>query len=101
MKIYLIAYELRHPGTNAGEVYGAIKALSGGWWHHLPAVWLVYGSGLNAVGIFDRLKGVLHLEAQEGQPYDKLLITEIGKERQGWLEKQAWEWIAEGEGRAN
>lgn len=95
MTVYLIAYQLRHPESSEEELRGGIKALGGHWWHYFPQTWLVYGEGLTANSIFERLKSLLHLESEDNGKLDRILIIEIGTDKQGWLVKKAWDWINE------
>lgn len=82
--IYAINYDLCAPGKDYKGLYEAIKQC-GEWWHFLDSTWLVY-TGLNASGVFDRLKP--HLDSN-----DNVLVVGITSDYQGWLPKAAWEWI--------
>ena len=83
---YLVAYDLRAPGRKYTRLHEVLKAQNG-WWHHLESVWIVL-SDRSADELFDLLRP--HLD-----PNDRLFITALdpGKARQGWLPKDAWDWL--------
>lgn len=89
--IYAINYDLKKPGQNYTDLHEAIKDC-GTWWHYLGSTWLV-DTGLNAEGIWKRL-----------EPYadknDFLLVIGVTQDYQGWLPKDAWEWINSRKSRA-
>jgi hypothetical protein len=61
----------------------------GTWWHYLGSTWLV-DAGLDAKTIFGRLRP--HVDQN-----DYVLVIRVGHDREGWLPKEAWEWIKERE----
>ncbi|MCP4360700.1 MAG: hypothetical protein GY796_22050 [Chloroflexi bacterium] len=82
--IYSIHYDLKRPGQNYNDLYEAIKSC-GGWWHYLDSTWLV-DTNLNANGIWDKLSP--HVDKN-----DQVLVIGVTNDYQGWLSKDAWEWI--------
>jgi hypothetical protein len=82
--IYSINYDLRFPGRDYSSLYNAIKGC-GEWWHFLGSTWLV-NTSLNAQQIWDRL-------APYVDQNDHVLVIRIGRDYQGWLPNQAWDWI--------
>lgn len=82
--IYAINYDLKKPGRDYTGLYEAIKSC-GTWWHYLGSTWLV-DTTLDANGIWKRLA-----------PYfdrnDLALVIGVTRDYQGWLPKEAWEWI--------
>lgn len=82
--IYSINYDLKRPGQNYDKLYEAIKSC-GDWWHFLGSTWLV-DTSLSAQGIWDRL-------APHVDKNDFFLVIGITRDYQGWLSKEAWEWI--------
>ena len=83
--VYLITYDLNRPGQNYDGLYQAIKALGSVWWHYLDSTWLV-NTKLNANQITQKL--TKHIDGN-----DHLLVIKTTKEYDGWLNKNAWEWI--------
>jgi hypothetical protein len=82
--IYAINYDLKRPGQNYPALYEAIKGC-GAWWHFLGSTWLV-DTSLAAQGIWDRLSP--HVDTN-----DYILVIGVTRDYQGWLPKEAWEWI--------
>jgi len=82
--VHLITYDLNKPGQNYDELYEAIKSL-GSWWHYLDSTWLV-DTNLSTQKIFDRI----HPKMDSS---DYLLIIAVKADYQGWLPKDAWDWI--------
>ena len=82
--IYAINYDLKKPGRDYKGLHEAIKGC-GAWWHYLGSTWLV-DTTLDAKGIWKRLNP--HFDKN-----DRALIIGVTKEYQGWLPKEAWEWI--------
>lgn len=82
--LYSINYDLKKPGRDYSGLYEAIKSC-GAWWHHLDSTWLV-DTSLSAEGICTKLKP--HIDAN-----DNVLVIGVTKDYQGWLSKEAWEWI--------
>ena len=84
MTAFSINYDLKAPGRNYDGLYEAIKA-SGKWWHYLDSTWIVI-TNEDAKQIWSRLAP--HIDKN-----DYLLIIEVLGNVQGWLPKDAWEWI--------
>ena len=84
MSAFSINYDLKVPGRDYSGLYEAIKA-TGKWWHYLDSTWIVVTTE-TAGEIWRRLS--THVDKN-----DYLLIIEITNNAQGWLPKEAWEWI--------
>ncbi|CVI59234.1 MULTISPECIES: hypothetical protein [Agrobacterium] len=82
--IFAINYDLKRPGQNYQALHDAIKSC-GDWWHFLDSTWLV-DTDLNAQGIWNSLEG--HVDKN-----DIFLIIGVTRNYQGWLPKEAWDWI--------
>lgn len=67
MGTYIIGYDLNKSGKDYDGLIGAIKSLSGTWWHHLDSTWIVV-SDLSAKQIRDALR--VHLDSD-----DELLVV--------------------------
>ncbi len=88
--LILITYDLKKPGKDYSDLYKTIKSL-GNWWHYLESTWLIdiLSSDPNKTvnDISSKIKTVMDSN-------DFLFVTDISnKARQGWLPKEAWDWI--------
>jgi hypothetical protein len=83
--IYAINYDLKRPGQNYKELFDAIKTSGSSWWHYLGSTWLV-DSSLTAKGVWDHL-------APRVDKNDFVLVIGVTRDYQGWLPKEAWDWI--------
>lgn len=85
--IYLITYDINSILKNHKPLHEAIKRCSIKWWHHMNNTWLIR-SDLNSDQIFDSICGNFNQN-------DRVLIIQIHRnsQHQGWLNKNAWEWI--------
>lgn len=84
--IVLVTYDLKQPDRNYDALYAAIKQSGTVWWHYLESVWLIR-TEMTPAQCFDRI----HPNMDEN---DSLFIVDIShKPHQGWLPKDAWEWI--------
>lgn len=82
--IYAIDYDLKRPGQNYEALHEAIKSF-GAWWHYLDSTWMV-DTSLNAAGVWKKLEP--HVDGN-----DYLLVIGVTRDYQGWLPKEAWDWI--------
>lgn len=89
--IYAINYDLKRPGQDYSGLYEAIKSC-GAWWHYLGSTWLV-DTTLNASSIWERIRQ--HIDQN-----DRVLVIGVTQEYEGWLPKDAWNWINSRLGRA-
>jgi len=83
-KVYLITYSFKEDESDYHNLFKTIKE-NFSWWHFLDNTWLI-STTENANSIYDKLKPYLDADIN-------ILIIEVGKDRQGWLPKKAWEWI--------
>ncbi|MEY4835631.1 MAG: hypothetical protein RI980_1746 [Bacteroidota bacterium] len=83
--ILLITYDLKKPGKDYTALYNVIKTAPK-WWHYLESTWIIQTP--ESVDTWNsRLTKVLDQN-------DHILIVDITKRpRQGWLPKEAWDWI--------
>jgi hypothetical protein len=89
--IFLITYDLKKPGRDYSSLYETIKSAKS-WWHYLDSTWLIYSNETVTVNEWsEKIRNVIDAN-------DLFLIVDITNQpRQGWLKKQAWEWIREKE----
>lgn len=84
MKAYTINYDLKAPNRNYQGLYDEIKK-SSLWWHYLESTWIVI-TDETTNEIWQRLEP--HIDKN-----DYVLIIEVRDNVQGWLPKDAWDWI--------
>ena len=82
--VYVVSYDLRKPGQDYKGLFNELQA-SPNWWHYLESTWLIATSE-DANQLYNRLAS--HLD--QG---DSILIIQAGTAMQGWLPREAWEWI--------
>ena len=84
--IYLVSYDLvKSSERDYTPVYEAIKAI-GPWWHYLESTWIIHTrQDVNYV------VDAIHAVMRKG---DRLLVVQIDNQnRNGWLPREAWDWI--------
>ncbi len=84
MIAYSINYDLKAPGRDYSGLFEAIKQ-SPKWWHFLDSTWIVVTEE-NVGQVWERLAP--HIDRN-----DYLLVIEVRATSQGWLPKEAWDWI--------
>jgi hypothetical protein len=84
MRMLIITYNLKGASTGYTAFYEALKN-QGSWWHYLPSTWLIV-SGSTPEQVANALK--THL--QEG---DHLFVGTLQSGYNGWLPKDAWDWL--------
>lgn len=82
--ILIITYDLRGAAGSYEDFFETLKG-QGPWAHYLRSTWLI-ATSKSPSEMFDELRPYVRAG-------DHLLITPLGKQRQGWLPKKAWEWI--------
>lgn len=82
--VYVVTYELKVPGKDYGGLFDALRK-SPKWWHYLESTWLIETNEMPN-DIWTRLAP--HIDRS-----DRLLIIEARDRCQGWLPKDAWDWI--------
>lgn len=83
--VLLITYDLKQPGRDYAGLYEAIKRCGTSWWHYLDSAWLVDTAMAPDLVVAELRK---HTDAN-----DLLLVIKVTPPYQGWLPKDAWEWI--------
>lgn len=87
-KCYLITYDLKKKEIDDyKKLYEEIQR-SPKWWHFLDSTWIIATSETPGE-VWLRIENTIHKED------DRLMIIEIRPNMQGWLPKEAWDWIAE------
>lgn len=87
MNTIIISYDLNNHSKRYDELYATIKEADG-WWHYLDSFWIIK-TGLSVNDWTEKLK-------QKIDKRDSLLVVEVSvKESNGWLPKDAWDWLRE------
>jgi len=83
--IYIVTYDLYGPTDGYTALYEALKSQGDSWWHYLRNTWLIstYKSP-------EQIAADLKSHIQEK---DRFLISRLQSPYQGWLPKDAWEWM--------
>lgn len=84
-KAYLITYDI-NSNDNYNLLEKELKKYEK-WWHHLERTWIII-SNETPQEIWSRIENKINKK-------NNLLIIEIKKESEGWLNKRAWDWIKE------
>jgi len=88
--LYLITYNII-PGPNNVQFFTAIQTSSTAWWHYIDSAWIIR-SDLTANQISTNLAPHVNIS------FNNLLIVKIDTDitnRQGWLPREAWDWITQ------
>jgi hypothetical protein len=81
---YIVTYDLKAPNRDYTGLFEAIKK-SSKWWHYLQSTWIIQTSETPRQ-VWERLHP--HVDKN-----DYLLIIEVRDNVEGWLPKEAWDWI--------
>jgi hypothetical protein len=85
MLAFSVNYDLRAKAKP--DYSGLLEELkrSPGWWHYLESTWLI-ATNETAQQLWERIRPHVHQS-------DSVLIIEVRDYVQGWLPKEAWDWI--------
>lgn len=81
----MIAYALKSTLRNYSPLFQAIKSNSSNWSHYIEDAWVV--TTHRSADEFAKLL-YPHIDAA-----DRLLVVRLYPEHQGWLPKEAWDWL--------
>jgi hypothetical protein len=83
--ILLVTYDLKKTGKDYTSLYNILKTAPN-WWHFMDSTWIL--QTIESVEVWNnKIKTVIDQN-------DLVLIVDITKRpRQGWLTKEAWDWI--------
>lgn len=88
MAAYMITYDLNSSGQKYTEVIEAIKAAStGAWCTYWKSSYLIR-SNLTVQQVTDKI--IPHLDSN-----DSLIVIEVKRNYQGWLNENQWKYIRE------
>ena len=81
---YIICYDLKQPIDSYQKLFSELQA-SHSWWHYLASTWIVlrYES---FVELLRKLRPLIYAG-------DRLLVMPAKGPADGWLSKDAWDWI--------
>jgi hypothetical protein len=85
MAVFLVTYELKTKNKDFGPLFEEIQSF-GSWWHYMENVWIVSTNEVAADAMARRL--FKHITQS-----DALLVTRLTRDYQGWLPKDAWDWL--------
>jgi hypothetical protein len=84
-RVLLVTYTLRNKFKSYDPLFEAIKANSTRWFHYIDSAWVV-----ETILTADQFAHKLYPFIE--QP-DYLLVVRIINDHQGWLPKEAWDWL--------
>lgn len=85
MKVYCVSYDLKGQSRDYSSLVAALKS-AGKWWHFLESTWLI-GTEETPEQLWKRIHTTI-------EKRDFLIIIEVRKNANGWLPKEAWDWIS-------
>ena len=85
--VYMVTYDLNKQGQDYENVIKAIKdASTGVWCTYWKSSYLIQSTLTSADAVFKKIQP--HLDSN-----DSLLVIEVKNNKQGWLKKDAWDYI--------
>ena len=81
----VITHALNNKFRDYTPFFDAIKNNSENWWHYFDTTWIV--STPHGADAYARLL-YPHMDTT-----DRLLVVKITPDKQGWLTKEAWDWL--------
>jgi hypothetical protein len=82
--IYVVSYSLR-PKRNVTGLITALQTQFQAWFHYLDETWLIQ-TDETPDEVYERLRHHINRD-------DRLLIVKADPLYQGWLPKDAWDWM--------
>jgi hypothetical protein len=85
MNILLVTYDLKKPGADYTGLYEVLKTAPN-WYHFLDSCWLL-STNETPSQWFEKVRSKIDQN-------DNIFIVDISRQpRQGWLNKDVWDWI--------
>ena len=84
MAVYSVSYDLNKEGQNYKDLIAEIKSFNG-YCKVMDSYWFV-SSNNDAQIVYSKL--AKHIDKN-----DRLLVMQTSSNRQGWLDKDVWEWF--------
>jgi hypothetical protein len=84
MKVYCVSYDLKGVKRDYTPLFSPLQGM-GKWRHFLESTWLI-ATDETPAEIWRRIATMIDAN-------DRLLIIEVRDDRNGWLPKDAWDWI--------
>lgn len=81
---YIITYDLKQPADKYVPLFDELKR-SHKWWHFMTGTWLVLRTDA-LVELGPKLRGMIFQS-------DRMLIMPAKGPAEGWLPREAWDWI--------
>jgi len=83
-RVLIVTYNLKGAATSYTQFYESLKA-QGAWWHYMPSTWLIFTNKTP-----EEMTAALRTHIQTG---DHLFIGTLQDGYNGWLPKDAWDWL--------
>lgn len=81
---YIVSYDLKQPADKYAPLFDELKR-SHAWWHYLTSTWIVLSHD-TLVELGPKLRALIFKT-------DRLLIQPAKGPSDGWLPKEAWDWL--------
>lgn len=85
MAVYLVAYKLDTPGKDYGPFFDVLKKSIDGWCNYIDNA-IVVNTNMPILEFTQKLYP--HMTKS-----DRLLVTRLQGTHNGWLPKEAWDWL--------
>jgi hypothetical protein len=86
VSVLLITYSLNNQLKDYTPFVAAIKNNCDFWWHYFNTTWIVSTQQYSADAYAKLLYPLM-------ETTDRLLVVRLTAEQQGWLPKEAWDWL--------
>ena len=83
-KILLVTLDITRPSVNRQALFDTLKK-QGRWWHYMKPTWLIF-TNKSPDEVVENLRP--HIEKR-----GRLLVVPFARPYQGYLPKDAWNWI--------
>jgi hypothetical protein len=83
--ILLVTYTLRNQLKDYSSFHQAIQRASTEWWHFIDDSWIISTQKTPS-----QVASELYPHIEKS---DALLVIRVHKSYEGWLPKEAWEWL--------
>ena len=83
--VLIVTYALNNKAADYTPLFAAIKSNAGRWWHFMDSTWIV-----ETQHTADQFAKLLYPHMFTT---DSLFVGRLQGEKQGWLPKEAWDWL--------
>jgi len=81
----IVTYNLKGSASSYTQFYEVLKNQGSSWWHYMPSTWL-----LDTIKTPEQVTEALRVHLQSS---DYMFVGTLTNGYNGWLPKDAWEWM--------